>query len=247
MNQDTAQFTDFEHSKRVAILRSYGTTVCHVSAGELEKILKLDTSEAGVRHEFKGLSIQIHDFQVEEDLLKFLAHWIHHRDSREAINATMDGHIQQEEHTLNEEWLAYLIRAINFFDDSFTFTCDITDSLIDQFLDMLNCCGLERIDQVYQICRDSSETRILTSVFANVFVHRKKQFAQDDSTCEYDQAVQRHMYKWLADVLVNDGDWSRLPPQFQEPHEDRTVDVCFHHKHGEERDCYYNGGIVNSV
>jgi hypothetical protein len=55
------------------------------------------------------------------------------------------------------------------------------------------------------------------------------------------------MYKWLADVLVNDGDWSRLPPQFQEPDEGRTVDVCFHHKHGEERDCYYNGGIVNSV
>jgi hypothetical protein len=82
-----------------------------VSAAELEKVLKSATSEAGVRHEFKGLSIQIHDFHVEEDLVRSLAHWIHHRDPREAINATMDGQIEQDHHAFNEEWLAYLIRG----------------------------------------------------------------------------------------------------------------------------------------
>jgi hypothetical protein len=175
-----------------------------------------------------------------------LAHWTHHRDPKEAIDATMEHPTGREEGAFNEDRLVYLIKAMNFFDDPFTFTCDITDSLVDRFLDLLNSGDLERIDQLYHICKDSSKTSILTSVFASVFVHRKKQFAQQALTCEYDCAVQGHMYKWLSDVLANDGDWSKLPSQFQVPDEGRDIDLCFHHKHGENKDCHFDGRIVKS-
>jgi hypothetical protein len=242
----TIQTTDFEHRKRVAILRSYGTTVCHVSATELQKILKYNASDSGVHHAFKGLDIEIHDFHVEKDLVKFLAHWIHHRDPGEAINASMGRLTEREVGAFNEDRLVYLIRAMNFFDDPFTFTSDITDSLVDQLLDLLKCGGPVDIDHVYRICKNSCQTPALTSAFANVFIHRKKQFAQQVPTCEYDRAVQGHMHRWLSDVLVNDGDWSKLPSQLREPDDGRDFDYCFHHQHGEEKDCYFDGRIVKS-
>jgi hypothetical protein len=115
-----------------------------------------------------------------------LAHWIHHRDSREAIKAALDCHT------------AYLIRAINFFKGPDIFPYDIGDSLVDE------------------------------------------------PTCDYDRAVQARMQRRLADVLVNDGDWSRLPSQFQEPSEDRDFDFCLRHQHGNDKACYYDGKIVKS-
>jgi hypothetical protein len=232
--------------KRVAILRLYGKTVCHVPASELQTILKYNTSTSGVRHEFKGLDVEIHDFLVEKDLVRFLVHWVHHRDSGEAINATMNRLAEREDGTFNEDRLVYLIRAMNFFDDPFTFHCDITDSLVDEFLDLIKCDGSIDIDQVYRMCRDSCKTPTLTSVFASVFIHRNKRFAQQAPTCEYDRDVQGHMHKWLSDVLVNDGDWSKIPSQFQVPDDGRDLDYCLYHQHREERDCYFGGRIVKS-
>lgn len=175
-----------------------------------------------------------------------MAHWIHHRDSREAIKAALDCYTEAEEAVFDEKWLAYLIRAINFFKGPDIFPYDIGDSLVDEFLEFLERGGLLHIDRIYKICRDTCSTQFLTSVFASVFIHRKKQFAQHEPTCDYDRAVQARVQRRLADVLVNDGDWSRLPSQFQEPSEDRDFDFCLHHQHGNDKACYYDGKIVKS-
>lgn len=137
---------------------------------------------------------------------------------------------------LDEEWLAFLIKALNTFDDPTAFTCAVTDSLLDQFLKFLRHGGHTHIDQVYKTCKESCKTNVLAKIFANVFVHEKKQFAQQTPTCEYDRAVQRHMYAWLADVLVADGDWEKLPRRL-----DKKVHpsgACFHHTHGKYMECY---------
>jgi hypothetical protein len=192
--------------------------------------------------EFEGASIQVYDFHLDRSVVKFLAHWIYHRNLREAVKAAFGEHTEAEEGVLDEKWLAHLIRAINSIESLTGFTCDIIDSLVDGFLAFLERGGLPHIDRVYEICRNTSGTQILTSVFASVFIHRKKQFAQHDPTCDYDRAVQKHMQKWLADVLVNGGDWSRLPPLLGH----REFDACLHHRHGKDKACYVHGRIVNT-
>lgn len=239
----TAQMVDFEHSKNIAILQSYGTTVCHAPADEFYKLAKHCTARRELA--FEGARIQVLDLQIEASLVRFLAHWIHHRNAGNAIEATMKRQQEREEGVLDEEWLAHLIRAINVFVAPFRFVPDIADSLIDRFLEFLEDGGLDHIDQIYQICKASSKDKILSSVFANVFIHRKKHFAQQVPTCGYDEAVQKHMNRWMADVLVNDGDWSRLHPRFLISDEDHTIDFCFHHKHGKEEACYFDKRNAN--
>ena len=236
--------TDCRHSNHITILQSFGRTVCHVPTDELRKTVKLGTARRKL--EFEGASILVHDFMFGEPRVKFLAHWIHHRDSGEAIKAVLRPRAETEEGDLDEQWLIYLIAAINFFEDPNIFTCDIADSLVDEFLAFLERGGLPHIDRIYELCKRSCGSEILTSVFASVFIHRKKQFAQHDPDCDYDRAVQKYMQRWLADVLVNDGDWSRLPSQFQELGDDRDFDVCFHHKHGKNETCYFDGRMIKS-
>jgi hypothetical protein len=186
-----AAMTDFEHSKRITILQSFGTTVCHVPTDELRKIMTLGTARRKL--DFEGASIEVYNLCFDESLVKFLAHWIHHRDSGEAIKAALNHQTETGEAVLNEKWLTYMINAINLFEGAKIFTCDIAHSLVDEFLAFLERGGLLHIDRVYEICQNTSSTPLLTSVFANVFIHRKKQFAQQDPTCDYDRAVQKHM------------------------------------------------------
>jgi hypothetical protein len=251
MNQDTARVTDPKRSKRIAILQSYGTSLCHVPAGELEKVEKVNNT---VRDAWHGLSrrvhdvligdvnVQIHNFLAEESLVKLLAHWIHHRDAEAAINATIHRKTETTSGTLDEEWLDYLIDAMELFDNPNKFICDIRDSLIDCFIHFLIGGGLEHIDRVYEICHDRRITRTLTSVFANVFIHDKKEFAKKARVDEYDRVVQRHMQDWLADVWINDKDWDKLPPQLGH----HTSNACFHRKHGKDKACYVHGRIITT-
>jgi hypothetical protein len=45
----------------------------------------------------------------------------------------MDRQMERRAGVLDEEWLAFQIKVLNTFDDPTAFTCDITDSLMDQF------------------------------------------------------------------------------------------------------------------
>jgi hypothetical protein len=236
------QVADFLNSKRIAILQSYGTTICHVPTSELEKIVKPYTSRYGLRHDIEGVIVEVHDFLIEEPLVRFLAHWIHFREPEEAVKATINRQRERPCRALDEEWLAFLIKALNAFDDPEIFTCDITDSLIDQFFGFLNCGGLDHIDQVYQICRESCKTHILTKIFAIVFVHDKKQFARQAPTCDYDRAVHEFIYAWLADVLANDQDWSKIPKRLRLGYQEST---CLYHGHAQDQECYEQGRIIN--
>jgi hypothetical protein len=231
--------TDSKHSKRITILQSFGTTICHVPTNELQKIAKLGTARRKL--EFEGANIQVHDLRFDASLVKFMAHWIHHRDSEEAINVTLLRSEARVSAVLDEEWLNFLIQAMNSFDDPSTFTCDIIDSLIDTFILFAIRGGHAHIAQVYQICRYTCETQTLARVFANIFIHAKKTFAKQEPTCDYDRAVQKNMHEWLADVLINNKDWDKLPPQLGHP----THNVCFHHKHEKDTACYVHGGIVD--
>ncbi|KAG9566910.1 hypothetical protein KCU71_g4168, partial [Aureobasidium melanogenum] len=233
---------DFPYGTRIVILRSYGKAICHVPAGEFNKIstMILDTS-----YLFFGTTVQVYDFDVEEPLIRFLAHWIHHRNSEEAVVATMNRQTERSGRDLDEEWLVFLIRAMNCFDDPTKFTCDLTDSLIDDFLRFLRCGGLAKIDQVFKICKSRCKTQVLTSIFANVFIYHNKRFAKQAPTCDYERAVQKYMHEWLADVLINDGDWNKLPPEFRGSNPKRRFDECFHHGHGKEKDCYVCGRIIH--
>jgi hypothetical protein len=110
-----------EHSTRIAILQANTSTLFkqpHRHAPSIEK----------------SRLPPVYDFNPEEDLVKFRAHWIHHRNPRAAIHVTMNRQIGREEHAFNENWLAYLIGAIDLFDDPITFTCNVICSLVDELL-----------------------------------------------------------------------------------------------------------------
>jgi hypothetical protein len=97
-----------EHSTRIAILQANTSTLFkqpHRHAPSIEK----------------SRLPPVYDFNPEEDLVKFRAHWIHRQ-------------IGREEHAFNENWLAYLIGAIDLFDDPITFTCNVICSLVDELL-----------------------------------------------------------------------------------------------------------------
>lgn len=192
--------------------------------------------------EFEGLVTEVYDFNAGEDLVKILAHWIHHRDAKGAMNATMVRQTEKEKGNLDAEWLADLLRATSFFGNSYVFTCDIADSLVDLFVEFLEGCSPESIDQVYHMCKNSTGAHIFTSVFARVFLHSKKEFLQQEMACHVDRAVQDCMKGWVIDAFITNKDWNKLPPQLG----DQSIDVCFHHRHGGEKPCYIQGGLFKS-
>jgi hypothetical protein len=189
------------------------------------------------------VNVQVHNFLENESSIKFLAHWIHHRDAGAAINATIRRETAKTSGTLDEEWLFYFVEAMELFDDPSKFICDISDSLIDCFISFLLGGGLDHIDDVYEIYRDRCDNENLTSVFANVFIYDKKEFAKETRVDEYDRAVQRHMHGWLADVWINDKNWDKLPPRLGH----HTFNACLHHKHGRDKACYVHGRIVTTI
>jgi hypothetical protein len=241
---------DFEQSKHIAILQSRGVDVCHVPAAELEKVEDVKNNMRGgwcgrserVRDVAIGeVNVQVHNFLAEKSLVKFLAHWIHHHDAEEALKTTIDHQEETRSGDLDEDWLHYMIDAMNEFDKPYRYICDISDSLVDCFIQFLVSGGLDHIDRVYEICAESCDNETLTRVFANISIHDKKEFGKQENTCDYDRAVQGHMLEWLTDVLVNNKDWDKLPPQLG----DRAFDPCLHHKHGKDKPCYVHGRILS--
>ncbi|KAH0366716.1 hypothetical protein KCU65_g5150, partial [Aureobasidium melanogenum] len=128
----------FPYDTRIAILQSWGISICHVPYGEPKKICSDTCATMVKRKPFPDTYLEVHNFEVEERLVKFLAHWIHHRDPNEAIDATMNRQAERRFEVLDREWLDFLIKILNFF-DSTKFTGDIADSLVDNFLHFLNC------------------------------------------------------------------------------------------------------------
>ncbi|KAG9685879.1 hypothetical protein KCU95_g12418, partial [Aureobasidium melanogenum] len=236
----TGNEDELAYGSHVALLQSYGTTVCHVPLAEFQKISTLDpVKKCGTL----GAIFHIYDYPVETPLVRFLAHWIHHRDSEEAVNAAMEHQIDSINGVLDRKWLDFLVKVLNFCDDKSKFHSDITDSLIDNFFLFLRSGGIDHMDQVFEICKEHCKTHALTSAFANVFLYRKKQFLKQAPTCDYDRAVQRHMHGWLADVWINDRDWRKLPPVYSES---IMFDSCFHHAHEKDNDCYVWGRVGNA-
>jgi hypothetical protein len=149
----------------------------------------------------------------------------------------MNRQTEKSASVLDEESLAFLIKALNTFDDQTAFTCNITDSLIDHFISFLCRGGYKHIDHVYKICKDTCKTQVLTKVFATIFIHDKTQFSQQTPICDYDRAVQDHIFAWLAKVLVANRHWNKLPERLGRA----TISHCFYHTHGEGKDCYEDG------
>ncbi|CAD0096779.1 unnamed protein product [Aureobasidium vineae] len=229
---------EFPYSDRITILQSYGTVVSHVPTSEFEKIIVQNT---GVHDDYRGASIQTHNFNVEKPLVRFLAHWIHHRDSEEAITATMNRQTQRRHGVLDEEWLDFLIKVMNFCDDPKKFISDITDSLVHNFMFLLDSGDRCHIKQMYSICKACCKTHALIRIFANEFVYCDKEFLMRTPRCRYDWAVQKHMQGWLADVFCHNKDWNRLPSDLR----NQSYGTCFHHAHGKEKDCYVSGRIID--
>ncbi|KAG9942454.1 hypothetical protein KCU85_g9219, partial [Aureobasidium melanogenum] len=139
------------HSSHVALLQSYGTTVCHVPLAEFQKISTLDpVKKCGTL----GAIFHIYDYPVETPLVRFLAHWIHHRDSEEAVNAAMEHQIDSINGVLDRKRLDFLVKVLNFCDDKSKFHSGITDSLIDNFFLFLRYGGIDHMDQVFKICKE---------------------------------------------------------------------------------------------
>ncbi|KAH0012624.1 hypothetical protein KCU78_g9596, partial [Aureobasidium melanogenum] len=149
---------EFPYGTRVAILQSCGKSVCHVPTSEIEKIFSDTSTTYTCGDSFAGTDIEVHDFRAEEHVIKFLAHWIYHRDSEEAIKVTMNRQTERRSGVLDGEWLTFLIKAMNFFNDPVLFTNDITGSLVDSFLWFLSCGGLDHIEQILEVYRDHCKT-----------------------------------------------------------------------------------------
>lgn len=51
----------------------------------------------------------------------------------------------------------------------------------------------------------------------------------------------RHMFDMLGDILVNHGDFKKLPHDLSTP----GYHPCDYHEHGDSKDCYVWGRVMN--
>ncbi|KAH0384249.1 hypothetical protein KCU92_g4583, partial [Aureobasidium melanogenum] len=233
---------EFPYDARITVLMSFGKAVSSVHAGEFAKISRDNTGNHRISPYSGGASVQSHDFQVEKTLVRFLAHWIYHRDAKEAINASFHRQNKAQPGQVDEEWLIFLLKAMNFCNDGWKFTCDITDSLVDAFLSFVaSKSGMVHLDQIFTIFKEHCKTGALTHIFANLFLHHRKQFVKQIPTCYFEQVIQRHMHDMLGDILVNDGDFKKLPHDLSVP----GYHPCDHHAHGDNNTCYVWGRVMN--
>lgn len=169
------QIAHLTSSARITILQSCGYAIFSVHANEFAKISAHNTASYHMLDDTGGASMQILNFPVEKTLVRFLAHWIYHRDATEAMNASMNRQDEAQPGQVDEEWLIFLLRAMNFCGNRANFTCDITDSLVDAFLLFIaSKSGLVHLDQIFTICKKHCKTITLTPIFANLFLHHRK-------------------------------------------------------------------------
>lgn len=181
-------------SSRITILTSYGSAVSSVQAGQVAKISAHNIGNHLVHPYSGGATVQVHNYQVEEAFVKFLAHWIYHRDAKEAIDASMIRQNETQPGEVDEEWLVFLLKAMNFFANRAEFTCDITDSLVDTVLSFTSTkSALVHLDQIFTICKQHCKTSILARIFANLFLHHKKQFVKQTPNDAFERITQTHV------------------------------------------------------
>ncbi|KAG9695671.1 hypothetical protein KCU95_g3400, partial [Aureobasidium melanogenum] len=167
------------YSARITVLQSCGYAISSVHVNEFAKISAHNTASYHMLNDTGGASMQILNFPVEKTLVRFVAHWIYHRDATEAINASMNRQDEAQPGLVDKEWLIFLLKAMNFYGNRANFTCDITDSLVDAFLLFIaSKSGLVHLDQVFIICKKHCKTITLTRIFANLFLHHRKQFVK---------------------------------------------------------------------
>lgn len=155
----------------------------------------------------------------------------------------MDRQNEAQPGEVDEEWLVFLLKAMNFFDNRAEFTCDITDSLVDAFLSFISTIsGLVHLDQIFTTCKKHSKTAALTRIFANLFLHYKKQFVKKQPDCAFERAVLRDMHDTLGDILVDGGDFKKLPADLST----QGYHPCDYHVHGDSKDCYVRGRVMSS-
>ncbi|CAD0097385.1 unnamed protein product [Aureobasidium mustum] len=131
---------------------------------------------------------------------------------------------------------------MNLSNNRIIFVSDITDSLVDTFLSFVApTSGLAHLDQIFAICKHLCKSNILIRIFANLFLHHKKQFIKQIPECAFERAVLTHMQDVLGDILVNDGDFKKLPHNLSVP----GYHPCDYHAHGDNKECYVWGRVMN--
>ncbi|THX50680.1 hypothetical protein D6D06_07833 [Aureobasidium pullulans] len=203
-------------SDEACAYRAKGTPIAQVLPSDFELIYKYPErgSNNGVTLKIENtapLKIQSHDFEFEEEVVRFMAIWTWTRDTRQSID-----HVVR---LSGDEWHETFFRIYASLVGEGNFSSLITSSLKSCIIEWLrqemaqSPNPRELLDTVYTFYRyhprpDSRNE--LDMVFATIYIHRETDHNEWEESGLISRMTDIFTTRLLRDAWIR-GDWSRIP------------------------------------
>lgn len=163
------------------VLKAKGETISHVSKTQFEHAVKLvDHETYDIVKNCEGVSIRYHNFEAHGSIVRFLVYWIHYHDSQDT-NAAIEYALDKKKIDINnlkpklsaavDDYVIFLVRLIEFFDDGNSFNSLIKESLFACFANLMKAQNdKEDKTEVAKMFNDACNDRFLQHIVVDVFV-----------------------------------------------------------------------------
>ncbi|KAH0384245.1 hypothetical protein KCU92_g4587, partial [Aureobasidium melanogenum] len=170
-----------EFGTEIVVLKAKGETISHVSKTQFEHAVKLvDHDTYDIVKNCEGVSIRYHNFEAHGSIVRFLVYWIHYHDSQDA-NAAIEYALDKKKIDINnlkpklsaavDDYVIFLVRLIEFFDDENSFNPLIKESLFACFANLMKAQNdKEDKTEVAKMFNDACNDRFLQHIVVDVFV-----------------------------------------------------------------------------